>query len=216
MRNKHVVVIPYPAQGHVIPLMEAARCFTSNGLKVTFVNTEFTHKQVMSAWSDQQDGENDLMQIVCITDGLEPGDNREDLGKLTETMSRVGPNKLEELIEGINKVDDEKIKCIIADYCMGWVIRVAQKMGIRQATFCPSSAAVLALTMSVQKLMDDEVIDSNGVPLKDQMVQLSTTMPSMDPANFAWACTGDPVRNQIIFDIMILDGKEAADVGIQW
>ncbi|KAI3726154.1 hypothetical protein L1987_65951 [Smallanthus sonchifolius] len=211
MKNKHVVVIPYPAQGHVIPLMEAARCFTSNGLKVTFVNTEFTHKQVMSAWSDQQDGENGLMQMVCITDELEPGDNREDFGKLTETMSILGPNKLEELTEDINKVNDEKITCIIADYCMGWVIRVAQKMGIRQATFCPSSAAVLALTMNVQKLMDDEVIDCNGLPLKDQMVQLSTTMPSMDPANFAWACTGNPVTNQIIFDIMTRDGKEAAE-----
>ncbi|KAF5791971.1 putative hydroquinone glucosyltransferase [Helianthus annuus] len=43
------------------------------------------------------------------------------------------------------------------------------------------------------------------------MVQLSTTMPSMDPANYAWACTGDPVTNQIIFKIMILEGKEAAE-----
>ncbi|KAI3784899.1 hypothetical protein L1987_44007 [Smallanthus sonchifolius] len=193
-----------------MPLMEAARCFTSDGLKVTFVNMEFTHKQVMSAWSEK-DGETDLMQMVCITDGLEPWDDRNDLRKWLEAMSRVGPSKLEDLIEGINKVDDEKITCIIADFCMGWAIRVAQKMGVKQATFCPSSAANLALAMSVQKLMEDEVIDSKGVLLKNEMVQLSTTMPSMDPAHFSWLCMGDLVRNQISFDVIILGGKEAAE-----
>ncbi|KAI7728882.1 hypothetical protein M8C21_001976 [Ambrosia artemisiifolia] len=59
--------------------------------------------------------------------------------------------------------------------------------------------------------MDDEVISKNGVPLKDQMVQLSPTMPLMDPANFVWACVGDSVTNQIMFDIVILDAKEAAE-----
>ncbi|KAD6795981.1 hypothetical protein E3N88_06877 [Mikania micrantha] len=41
---------------------------------------------------------------------------------------------------------------------MGRAVRVARKMGIRLAMFCPSSAAVLAVIMSLQKLIDDEVI----------------------------------------------------------
>ncbi|KAI3784901.1 hypothetical protein L1987_44009 [Smallanthus sonchifolius] len=212
MRNKHVLVIPYPAQGHVMTLMEVARCLTSDGLKVTFVNMEFIHKQVMSAWTDEQDGPSDLMQMVCITDEMEPRDDMKDPRKLPEAMPIFGPNKLEELLEGINKADDDKITCIIADYCMGWVIRVAKKMGIRQATYYPGSAANLALALSLQKLMDDEVIDSKGVPLKKKMVQPSPTMPSMDdPAHFPWLYMGDPVRNQVIFDVLILEGKKAAE-----
>ncbi|GKA76889.1 hypothetical protein Tco_0783350, partial [Tanacetum coccineum] len=212
MNNIHVLMIPYPAQGHVIPLMELARCFTSNGLKVTFVNTEVAHKMVTSALSEKDgDGSSDLMQMVCIPDGMEPLADRNDLGNLTKVMSQVMPGKLEELIKGINKTDDQKITCIIADYCMGWVIRVAKKLGIRFATFCSGSAALLSLTLSLEKLLDDEIIDSNGVPLKDQMVQLSTTMPSMDPAKFTWACIGDSDLNKIIFDITVLDGKEAAE-----
>ncbi|KAI3726155.1 hypothetical protein L1987_65952 [Smallanthus sonchifolius] len=190
-----------------MPLMEVARCFTSDGLKVTFVNMEFIHKQVISAWSDEQDG---LMQMVCITDGMEP-DDRKDLKKLIEAMYRVGPKTLEDLIKGINKVDNDEITCIIADNCMGWVIRVAKKMGIRQATYYPGSAANLALALSLEKLMEDEVIDTKGAPLKNEMVQLSTAMPSMNPAHFTWLCMGNPVRNQIIFDVMILEGKKAAE-----
>ncbi|KAJ0457474.1 putative trans-zeatin O-beta-D-glucosyltransferase [Helianthus annuus] len=211
MKNIHVLAIPYPAQGHVMPLLEAARCFTSNGLKVTFVNTDFTHKRVMMSAGANIDCPSDLMHMVSIPDGMEPCDDRNDLGKLTKSMFQLKPAKLEELINDINKNDDEKITCIVVDYCMGWVLRVARKMGIRLALFCPSSAAVLALSMSVQKLIDDEIINNSGVPLKDQMVQLSASMPLMDPANFVWACVGDSVTNQIIFEYLILEVKKAAE-----
>ncbi|XP_076896721.1 UDP-glycosyltransferase 83A1-like [Bidens hawaiensis] len=125
-------------------------------------------------------------------------------------MFQFMPTKLEELINDINKNDDEKITCIIADCYMGWVSRVAQKMGIRLAVFCPNSSAVLVVIMSLQKLMDDEVINNNGIPLTNKMVQLSTSMPFMNPSNFLWACVGDPTTNQIIFDFVIREGKEAA------
>ncbi|GJU37001.1 UDP-glycosyltransferase 83A1 [Tanacetum coccineum] len=211
MKNVHVLVIPYPAQGHVIPLLEVARCLTIKGLKVTFVNTEAAHKLIMSAWSEKDDP-NDLMQMVSIPDGMGPLDDRNDLGKLNETMSRVMPGKLEALIDGINRSEGAKITCIIADYCMGWVSKVTQKMCIRLATFCSGSAAFMSLIMSVQKLLDDQVIDNNGVPLKDQMTQLSTTMPSMNPAHFVWACVGDSATNKIIFNIVVLESKESAEM----
>ncbi|KAJ9562099.1 hypothetical protein OSB04_007259 [Centaurea solstitialis] len=205
MKNTHVMVIPYPAQGHVTPLMELARCLTSNSLKVTFVNSEFTHKKMMSASGSQSD----LMQMVWIPDGMQPWEDRRDMGKLAESINQTMPTRLEELIEDINKTDS-KITCIVADVSMGWAVRVAQKMGIRSACFNTSAAAILALIISTQKLLDDEVIDRNGVPLKDQMIQLSTTMPSMNPARFTWACIGDPATNKIILDILILGAKEAA------
>ncbi|KAD6795971.1 hypothetical protein E3N88_06867 [Mikania micrantha] len=186
MKYAHVLLIPYPAQGHVTPLMDAARCLTRNGLKVTFVNTEFTHKRVMSACSEI-DGLSDIMQIVSIPDGIESCDDRSDLGKLTKAVFEHMPTKLEELINDINKNNEEKIACIIADYGMGWVSRVAQKIGIRLAMFSPTSAAILALTMSIQKLINEEVINYNGVPLKDEIIQLSTTMPFMDPTKFNWS-----------------------------
>ncbi|KAL8199408.1 hypothetical protein R6Q57_012976 [Mikania cordata] len=210
MKYAHVLLIPYPAQGHVTSLMEAARCLTRNGLKVTFVNTEFTHKRVMSACSDI-DGLSDMMRIVSIPDGMEPCDDRSDLGKLTKTVFQHMPTKLEELINDINKNNEEKITCIIADYGMGWVSRVAQKMGIRLAIFSPTSAAILALTMSIQKLIDNEVINCNGVPLKNEMIQLSSTMPFMDPTNFVWVRLGDATSNQIFFEYVYLGAKEAAE-----
>nr|GEW57450.1 UDP-glycosyltransferase 83A1-like [Tanacetum cinerariifolium] len=160
MKSNHVLVVPYPAQGHVIPLMDAAQRFTRKGLKVTFVNTEDSHKRVVNACS-QKDDLSDMMQMVAIPDGMEPWEDRNDLGLLTETMFRVMPEKLEELINNINNTDDAKITCIIADYCMGWISKVAQKMGIRLAVFCSGSAAVMAVFMSVQK--KEKILEDKNV-----------------------------------------------------
>nr|XP_043616180.1 UDP-glycosyltransferase 83A1-like [Erigeron canadensis] len=206
MKIFHVLVIPYPAQGHVIPLMELARRLTSNGIKVTFINTEY---RVVST---SENDPSDLLQMVSVPDGMEPWEDRNDFIRLIESLYQVMPTKLEELIKSINKNEDENITWIITDYAMGMVARVAQKMGIRLATFCSGSAAFMTLIMSVQKLLDNEVIDSNGVPLKDEMVQLSTTMPPMDPAKFTWVCIGDTATNEVVFRKIILDGKEAGEV----
>ncbi|XP_076956272.1 UDP-glycosyltransferase 83A1-like [Bidens hawaiensis] len=214
MTNTHVLVIPYPAQGHVIPLMEVSRSFIRNGLKVTFVNTEFIHKRVTSAWSDI-DVPNDLMNMVTISDGLGPCDNRDDIGLLTKAMFELMPAKLEELINDINKNNEDKFTCIVADFCMGWVGKVARKMGIRLAIFTPCSAAVVAVAMSIQKLIDDEVIDTRGKILKDDMVQLSTYMPLIDPTMFVWVSMGDPILDQVFFDYLFLEGNEATYIADQ-
>uniref|UniRef100_A0A0D3HC78 Uncharacterized protein n=1 Tax=Oryza barthii TaxID=65489 RepID=A0A0D3HC78_9ORYZ len=44
----HALILPYPAQGHVIPLMELAYCLIDRGFAVTFVNTEHNHRRVVA------------------------------------------------------------------------------------------------------------------------------------------------------------------------
>ncbi|KVI09073.1 hypothetical protein Ccrd_012552 [Cynara cardunculus var. scolymus] len=95
--GKDHVVIPYPAQGHVIPLMEFAQHLIKYGIKVTpFINTEVTHKLVTSTWSEKDDF-SDLMQMVSIPGGLEPWDDRNNLGKQVEAIFQYMPAKLVKL-----------------------------------------------------------------------------------------------------------------------
>ncbi|KAK9052478.1 hypothetical protein SSX86_029107 [Deinandra increscens subsp. villosa] len=188
MAKPHVLVIPYPAQGHVIPTIELSRRLVEQGIKVTFVNTEVNHELVTSNWLDSKDGFGDLMQMISIPDGLEPWEDRSDICKLTLSILQTMPSKLEELIETINKEDNStQVSCVIADACMGWAIKVAKKMGISGAAFWPASVATLASILSFQKLIDDGFINNKGVPLKDQAIQLSKTMPPIKPQNLGWA-----------------------------
>ncbi|MFS8031864.1 putative trans-zeatin O-beta-D-glucosyltransferase [Helianthus anomalus] len=157
----HVIVIPYPAQGHVIPLMELSQRLVNQGVRVTFVNTEINHELVTSTWVGK-DSFKELMHMVSIPDGLESWEDRSDLGKLTEAILKTMPGKLEELIETINSQGTHKVTCVIADGCAAWAIRVAKKIGTKRAVFWPSSVASLAPALSIKKLTDDGIIDNKG------------------------------------------------------
>nr|XP_043634320.1 UDP-glycosyltransferase 83A1-like [Erigeron canadensis] len=205
MENTHVIAIPYPAQGHVIPLMELGQHLAKNGVKVTFINTDYNHKLVTNTWSEKG-----LMQMVSIPDGLEPWEDRSDVGKLAQSIVQTMPAKLEELINRINEENDGKVTCLLADSCMAWAIHVAQKMGIRRASFWSASAATFASALSFQKLIDDEIINKSGVPLNDDMIQLSPSMPPIKPSNLSWACIGDLDTTKIIFDVTVQIVKAAS------
>ncbi|KAL8248759.1 hypothetical protein R6Q59_005627 [Mikania micrantha] len=203
----HALIIPFPAQGHVIPLLELAQCLVNHGVKVTFINTEVTHKLVTSNWLEQE-GFGDLLQMVTIPDGLEPWEDRSDICKLTLSILQTMPGKLEQLIEMINHEESNKITHMIVDGTMGWAVRVAMKVGIRCAVFWPASAATLASILCIPKLIDDRIIDENGMPLSKQIIQLSNNMPPIKPEKLMWACLKDVNAEKAVFKLL-LDTVEA-------
>ncbi|KDP27230.1 hypothetical protein JCGZ_19929 [Jatropha curcas] len=206
MSRVHILAIPYPAQGHVIPLMELSQRLAKYGFKVTFVNTEYNHKRVLNALENKDYVRNHI-SLVSIPDGLEPWEDRNDLGKLTEAFLKVMPRKLEELVDRINASETEKITCIIADGSMGWALQVAKKMKIRRAAFWPASAALLSLSLAIPTLIDDGVIDNNGSLLKNQMIRLAPTMPAIKTADLVWACIGDLTTQKVIFDVSVANNR---------
>ncbi|KAL5582183.1 hypothetical protein UlMin_014625 [Ulmus minor] len=198
MSNQNVLVLPYPAQGHVKPLMLFSHKLAQNGFKITFVNSDFNHKRVLNARvDDQMDSKIDL---VSIPDGLGPEDDRDEIGQLCKAILETMPAKLEELIQNINDESDEnsKITCVLADAHMGWAMEVAEKMGIRRAVIWPASAAVFLLELSIPTMILDGILESDGPPTKKQMFQLTAGMPAMDTENIPWAI-GDLSSQKIIF-----------------
>ncbi|XP_031257639.1 UDP-glycosyltransferase 83A1-like [Pistacia vera] len=202
MCSPHVVALPYPAQGHVIPLLELSQRLVQHGFRITFVNTEFNHTRVMNALEEKH-AIGDQIRLVTLPDGVEEGEDRNDLGKLTEAILRVMPGKLEKLIEDINREDGDKVSCILVDGSMGWGVEVAEKMKIKAVVFWTPAAGLLAMSFSVAKLMDDGIIDKDGTPIKKQMIQLAPGMPTFNSANFVWACIGGSTAQKIIFNITV-------------
>ncbi|KAL8475806.1 hypothetical protein ACS0TY_028459 [Phlomoides rotata] len=178
MGRPHVLAIPYPAQGHVIPLMELAQCLAKNGIKVTFVNSEFNHGRIMKALS-QPRNINELISLASIPDGLEPWEDRHDMGKVISAMSKIMPEKLEALIENINETDRDKIACVITDYGLTWVFELAAKLRIKKTSFISCPVAVLALTRSASKLFEEEIINIDGaLKLVPQCVPIGPLLAS--------------------------------------
>ncbi|KAK8693349.1 hypothetical protein V6N13_070934 [Hibiscus sabdariffa] len=214
MGKPHVLVVPYPAQGHVIPFMELSRHLVKQGIKISFVNTEFNHKRVIHAFGKNVD-DSGLLQLVSVPDGLEDGEDRNQLGKLTESLCRVMPRQLNDLIHKVNASDDDKISCVLADINLGLALDVAAELGIPTVAFWPASMFQLVLNLSIPRHIDERLIDENGTPLmKDNMFQLSPTTPCIHPNNFIWLnIDNSPSTQKIMFDFFQRNNKavETAD-----
>ncbi|XP_058070352.1 UDP-glycosyltransferase 83A1-like [Magnolia sinica] len=194
MEKPHALLIPFPAQGHVKPFMELSYRLIDRGFKITFVNTEFNHSRVVAASSDHSH-----IRLVAIPDGMAPDEDRNEVGKLCDGIFRVMPRALEEMIRDVNESDDDKITCIIADASMSWALEVGRTMGIRGAAYWPTSVGLLALILHIPKLIEDGVIDTDGFPLKEQIIDLSPTLPAMNTAHFFWLHIGEDPTAQCSF-----------------
>ncbi|XVF58418.1 hypothetical protein PTKIN_Ptkin07bG0065200 [Pterospermum kingtungense] len=198
MGNPHILVIPYPMQGHITPLMELSQNLAKHGFKITFVNSDFNHKRIVDASANEVDN---LIRLVSIPDGLEDGDNRNDPTKLTLGMIEVMAGELKKLIEKINSSEDDMITCVVADMGLGWAVLLAAELGIKKATFHPASALSFAFIDRIPQLLQDGVIDENGTPTnRHQVIQLSPTTPPVNPKNLWWTNLTDFSTQQMVFD----------------
>ncbi|XP_018715646.2 UDP-glycosyltransferase 83A1 [Eucalyptus grandis] len=190
---KHVLCIPFPAQGHVTPLLKLSHCIADHGIKVTVVNTESVHTQVMAA-NQLDDGSNPI-DFVAFPDGLETDEERKDWVKLLESISRVMPGYLQEFIEKVKQQskgnEDEQINFVIADLTAGWALEVAERMGIKRAGFWPASVSSLALTLHIRKLIEGGVIDNEVIALMNDAISISKDLPSYKSDDLTWTFPED-------------------------
>ncbi|KAF8005721.1 hypothetical protein BT93_K0108 [Corymbia citriodora subsp. variegata] len=202
---KHVLVIPSPAQGHVTPLLKLSHCIADYGVNVTFVNTQSIHAQVMAANPGLGRG-SDRIKFVAIPDGLETDEERKDLTKMLDSILRVMPGHLEDLIEKVKQQskgnEDEQISFMIADLTAGWALEVAERMGIKRVGFWPASVSTLALTLHIPKLIEDGVIDNQGFALKNDLITISKDLPPYKCNDLTWSCP-EPMLQKDFFRYML-------------
>src|SRR5438105_108225 len=77
----HVFVLPFPAQGHVIPLMELSHRLVAHGFKIYFISTEFNHNRILKSLEDEG-AVPDGIHMLSIPDGLDPAEDHTDSSKL--------------------------------------------------------------------------------------------------------------------------------------
>ncbi|KAL3636567.1 hypothetical protein CASFOL_018866 [Castilleja foliolosa] len=198
----HVLMVPLPVPGHVIPLLELAQCLAKHCIRITFVNTDIIHDRIINSFSgEEKDAFDNRIRLVSVSDGLEP-EERSIPGKWTEMVYKLMPRKIEDLIR-----EDGKISCVVYDQGLGGVCEIAKKLGIRTAAFSPAAAALVVLSLNIPKLIEDGIVDHQGTPLKDQPIQLAPAMPIMSPSDFVWNRLQILTVQKQIFNIMIQNNE---------
>ncbi|XP_061365939.1 UDP-glycosyltransferase 83A1-like [Gastrolobium bilobum] len=208
----HFLAIPYPILGHMNPLLQFSQVLAKYGCKITFLSSDENYNRLKAASAGQGKLMESQIKLVSLPDGVDPQDDRSDQTKVILSTITTMRAKLPKLIQDINAVDsDNKVTCIIVTKNMGWALEVGHELGIKGALFWPASATSLASFNSMQRLIDEGIIDSeNGLPRK-QEIQLSSNLPMMEAAAMPWYC----LDNSFFFQHMMQE-MQNLNLGEWW
>ncbi|MCD7449633.1 hypothetical protein HAX54_000863 [Datura stramonium] len=168
-KRPHVVCVPFPAQGHISPMLKLAKLLHHKGFYVTFVNTEFNHKRLLrSNGPHSLDGLPDF-RFETIPDGLPPADcdATQHIPSLCASTSKNCLAPFRSLINKINAAPAEEgvppVTCIVSDAVMTFTLGVGEELGIPEVLFWTASACGLMGYLQYHKL-----VQRGYTPLKDE------------------------------------------------
>ncbi|KAF8369500.1 hypothetical protein HHK36_032481 [Tetracentron sinense] len=131
----HVLVFPFPAQGHINPMLQFSKRLASRGIKVTLATTIFISKSIQA--------EIGAVSVETISDGFDQGGLMEagSFDAYRERFDIVGSKNLAELIEK-QDISGHPVKCLVYDSFITWVLHLAKRFGLVAAPFFTQSCAV--------------------------------------------------------------------------
>ena len=129
----HAVCIPFPAQGHVNPMMKLAKELHSRGFHITFVSTDYNHQRLLkSRGPSSLKGLHDF-RFRSIPDGLPPSDldGTQDILALCESTMNTCLDPFRELLVDLNASNDAPlVSCVVSDSSMTFTLDAAQEIGV--------------------------------------------------------------------------------------
>ncbi|KAL1802063.1 hypothetical protein ACET3Z_030710 [Daucus carota] len=166
-KKPHALCIPYPAQGHITPMLKLAKLLHHKGFHISFVNTEFNHNRLIkSRGPDALAGLPDF-RFYAIPDGLPPShpDATQDIPALCKYTPIHCLAPFSNLISRLNDSSASgvpPVTCIVSDGVMSFTLKAAEKFGIPEVLLWTTSACGVIAYMHYHKL-----VEQGYTPLQD-------------------------------------------------
>nr|XP_023928017.1 UDP-glycosyltransferase 74E2-like [Quercus suber] len=132
----HVVVLSFPIQGHINPMLQFSKRLASKGLKVTLLSTNSIVKSM--------DGQASSVTIEPIADNSGENPTVETMVAYIERFKVMFSHSLEDLIER-NKSIGYATKLVVYDSILPWALEVAKQHGVGGAPFTTQSCTIAAI-----------------------------------------------------------------------
>ncbi|CAA2995240.1 UDP-glycosyltransferase 74F2-like [Olea europaea var. sylvestris] len=185
----HCLILPFPSQGHINPMLQFAKRLRHKGVKITLAATKHIFK-TMQDFSGS-------VSVETISDGYDEGglSAAKNDDEYLARFRKVGTETLEELIKRL-KNSRCALDCIVYDAFIPWSLDVAKTLGLVGAAFFTQSCAVDQIYYHVYKgdvklpLSESEISIPGLPPLKP------SDMPSFLYVHGSYPPLKDMVVNQ--------------------
>ena len=151
-----MIVVTYPAQGHINPLLQFAKRLASKGLKTTLATTHYTLKSINTT----------SVGVEPISDGYDCGGIQlaPSFEAYMESFRTTGSKTLAELITKFSG-SDSPVNCVVYDSLLPWALEVARQFGILGVVFLTNSASVCSLYCHINRGDLSLPVEKDKVPL---------------------------------------------------
>ncbi|CAL9079873.1 unnamed protein product [Musa acuminata var. zebrina] len=143
----HVLMVSFPAQGHLNPLLRFAKRIAAKGLLVTLCSTHDIGHRISSSTANSALGVpvpigRGFIRFEFYSDDLPVDDpRRDDLDVLMAALRATGPPAISDLIRRHAEAG-RPVSCIINNPFVPWALDVAADMGIPSGVLWVQSCAV--------------------------------------------------------------------------
>ncbi|KQK16184.1 7-deoxyloganetic acid glucosyltransferase [Brachypodium distachyon] len=172
----HVLVFPWPLQGHINSMLPFAVALAGAGVHVTFLHTEPNLRRAAATASPAA-----RLRFMSVPDGL-PDDHPRSVGDLTElamSLNTTGAAAYRALLDsmlsaaGSHAADAgaavgvfPAVSCVVGDVFLPFTVDVAEELGVPALAFHTASACSVLAYLSLPRLTElGEVPVSVGVDL---------------------------------------------------
>jgi len=178
-----VVLVPFPAQGHISPMLRLARALAGRGVAAIVTMPDFVHRRLASACG--QAGVVVGVELASIDSGVPDDGVGEPPGfaGFARAMEHHMPTSLEAMLTTRRGLAGCGVACLVADVLASWAVPVATRCGVPAVGFWPAMLATYRVVAAIPELIDKGLISDHGthyVPLLHD--------PRIIPLHFFWLC----------------------------
>ncbi|XP_020252450.1 LOW QUALITY PROTEIN: 7-deoxyloganetic acid glucosyltransferase-like [Asparagus officinalis] len=158
-KNPHVLVFPFPIQGHIPPILKLAELLSLSGFHITFLNTETIHNRLLkNSPALEQLAQQPRFRFKTLPDGL-TSNNTEPILQVVDLVDSIRARCSELYRETLVPKNGEDpdgwppVTCVVADGLMPVAFDVAEEMMVPVILLRTSSPCSVWAYYSIPELI---------------------------------------------------------------
>ncbi|CAN4104517.1 unnamed protein product [Withania somnifera] len=166
----HVLLLPFPVQGHINPMVQFSKRLASRGvkeLKVTLVT--------INTVTNDMPKESGSIKIECIPHDEGPPRN---IDKFLEWFFTFASNNVGAIVEKLSD-SEYPVKVLVFDSIITWAIDLAHQLGLKRAAFLTQSCSVSAIYYHMDPETSKIPLDGSAVLLPSLPLLEKDDLPSL-------------------------------------
>ncbi|KAF9681361.1 hypothetical protein SADUNF_Sadunf06G0217900 [Salix dunnii] len=208
----HVVIFPFMAQGHTLPLLDLSKALSRQQIKVTIITTPSNAKSIAKYVPNHPDIHLNEILFPAV-DGLPKGcENTSQLPSMEFFLPFLRATKqlrkpFEQVLETMIKSNAPPL-CVISDFFLGFTLASCQALGVPRLVFHGMSV----LSMAIYKSCWVNAAQKNSMSVLDPVdllgIKLPFTLTKADlPAETLNSSNHDDPMSQFIKEVAEADAN---------